>query len=334
MTTADNAFINVLVTGAAGFIGSNLVEALVQRGYAVTCLVRSTSKLQSLNNLPIRLAVGDLRDPATLRKAVQGIHTVYHIAGMIKAASRDDFLRGNQLGTRNLLEALGEVNPGLKHFVHMSSLSAAGPSINGNGLIEENRPNPVSWYGESKLLSEQEVLRFSGIFPVVVLRPSAVYGPRDKETLMVFRMIRKGFLLMPRRYERRFSLIHVRDLTDAFIRAGESEIRSGEIFFVSRPEVYSWEDVGRAIADSLGKPFRRLLFPQWMARAAGLAGDVYSRITSLPTTISSQKVNELLQPAWICDSSKARRIFGFSPVLDLQTGIQQTVRWYCDHGWL
>jgi nucleoside-diphosphate-sugar epimerase len=334
MTQSEHAAKNVLVTGATGFVGGNLVEALLAGGYTVTCLVRNTSKARFLQKQNVRLVEGELNDRASLQIAAREIHAVYHVAGLIKAAKRDQYFRVNQAGTRLLLEVLAETNPGLSRFVHISSLAAAGPSRGDRGLTEKEKTNPVSWYGESKLRSEEEVLRFAGVFPVTILRPSAVYGPQDKETLLLFRMIRRGCLITPGRFIRRFSLIHVRDLVDACIKAGDSDSTSGEVYFISRPEVYTWDDVGRTIAQKLGKRYRQVAFPQWMAQTIGLAGDLWAGVTGLPATLNSQKVRELLQPSWVCDPSKALAGLGFCPVIDLAKGMDETVRWYQSHGWL
>jgi dihydroflavonol-4-reductase len=325
---------NVLVTGATGFIGGNLVEALLRRGHAVTCLVRNSRNSGALQKLPVRLVFGDLNDSSGLFNNGQTFHAVYHVAGAIKAAGRDQYFEANQLGTRRLLKMLSEKNPLLDRFVHISSLAAAGPSISGRALTEEVAPHPTSWYGESKLASELEVLQFAETFPVTILRPSAVYGPGDRETLMIFRMIKRGCLFTPGRFTRRFSLIHVGDLAAAIIQAGEQSSPSGEVFFISRPEIYTWEDVGRAIARALGRRYRQLAFPGWIALAAGLAGDAWSRVSRRPATVNSQKVKELLMPSWLCDSSKARISIGFNPVMDLENGIRQTAEWYQIRRWL
>jgi nucleoside-diphosphate-sugar epimerase len=333
MARDDNSR-SALVTGATGFVGSNLVEALLQKGNLVTCLVRDKSDTRALQKRPVQLIVGDISDPSAIRKAGRAIHAVYHVAGAIKAADREQYFRVNQLGTRLLLETLNEVSPNLGRFVHVSSLAAVGPSVGGRMLTEADKPNPISWYGESKLESENEVLSFAKAFPVTILRPSAVYGPRDRQTLLIFRMIKSGCLFTPGRLERRFSLIHVGDLAAALIRAGEQSTPSGEIFFISRPEAYAWGEVGRAIAQALGKRYRRISLPQWMATAAGIAGDLWARATGRAASINSQKVRELLEPSWLCDPSKARDILGFSPAWDLENGIRQTVHWYQNQGWL
>jgi nucleoside-diphosphate-sugar epimerase len=325
---------NVLVTGATGFVGHNLVDALLRKGYRVTCLVRKTSDTRALQRQHVRLVEGDLPDPQAVRRAARGVFAVCHLAGLIKAASREDYYRVNQGGTRILLEALAEANPGLNRFIHVSSLAAAGPSKDDRGLTEDERPNPISWYGESKLRSEQEVVRFSDAFPATILRPSAVYGPHDSETLLIFRMIKRGYLLTPGRFTRRFSLIHAEDLAAACIKAMESNTPSGEIYFISRPEIHTWGDVGRRIAQKLGKSYRQISFPRWMALTVGLAGDLWAGVTGRPATLNSQKVRELLQPSWICNTSKAREALGFNPAIDLDNGINETVRWYQNQGWL
>ncbi|HTY64213.1 MAG TPA: NAD-dependent epimerase/dehydratase family protein [Acidobacteriota bacterium] len=330
----DSSNRNVLVTGGTGFVGCNLVETLVSRGCHVTCLVRESSDTRLIRKLGARLVVGDMNNPESIREAVRGVRTVYHLAGLIKAAGRDQYLRVNQAGTRLLLDALAETAPDLTRFVHMSSLAAAGPSKGSQGLVEEDKPNPISWYGESKLLSEDEVLRFSNLFPVTILRPSAVYGPYDSETLLAFRMIKRGCLLTPGRLTRRFSLIHVHDLTAACIQAGERSTPSGSIYFISRPEIYTWEDIGRAIARELGKRYRQISFPRWLAEAVGSAGDAWVKLTGRAATLNSQKVKELLEESWICDSSRARAELQFKPEIDLDRGISETVRWYQGQGWL
>jgi dihydroflavonol-4-reductase len=325
---------NVLVTGATGFVGSNLVRALSQKGYSITCLVRKTSNTHVLQKKSVRLVVGDLDDAAAIREAGRSIDTVYHLAGAIKAANRRQYFQTNQIGTRHLLETLAEVNPGLHRFIHVSSLAAAGPSIDGQSRTEEQKPNPISWYGESKLAAEEEVLRFREVFPVTILRPSAVYGPGDRETLLIYRMIQRGCLFTPGRQQRRFSLIHVDDLAAACIRAGEQDTPSGEIFFISRPENYCWEEVGQAIAMALGKHYRKVSLPQGIAVAAGFIGDLWAKTTGWPSSVNSQKVKELLEPCWLCDSSKARTQLGLNPVVDLEAGIRLTARWYQNQGWL
>jgi dihydroflavonol-4-reductase len=325
---------NALVTGATGFIGGNLVDALLDRGYSVTCLVRKSSNTGTLRNFPVRFVEGSLSEPAALRDAVEGTDAVFHLAGLTKAKSREQFFQINHEGTLSLLEALAESGNSRVRFIHASSLAAAGPSDRDRPRTEAAPPSPVSWYGESKLAAEREVLKYTNAFPVTILRPSAVYGPGDRDIYMVFRMIQRGCLIMPAGTHRTFSLVHVHDLVGALIRAAESSLPSGEIYNISRPEVYEWEDVGRAIAEELGKRYRSVSFPQWLALSAGMAGNFYSRVTGKLVALNVQKVREILQPAWTCDTTKAQTLMGFNPTIGLKAGIRSTVRWYRQQGWL
>jgi len=323
-----------LVTGATGFIGGNLVHALLMKGYSVTCLVRKSSNTRQLQELPVRLVTGGLEDSDAIRNAARGAQVIFHLAGLTKALNREQFFHVNRTGTTKLLEILSETVDGPTRFVFASSLAAAGPSTADRPLTEEDAPNPVSWYGESKLAAEEEVRKYSDSFPVTILRPSAVYGPGDKDIYLIFRMIQKGCLFTPGRLTRRFSLIHVRDLADAFIKAGESNISSGEIFFISRPEIYTWEEVGCKIAKALEKKYRRISFPKWLALTAGAAGDIYALVSGKTVACNMQKVRELLQPSWVCETSKARSVLGFDPAIELDAGIRDTIAWYRRQGWL
>lgn len=323
-----------MVTGATGFIGGNLVGALLQKGYSVTCLVRNTSNTRRLKSLPVRLVEGSLENPDAIRKAASGVDVIYHVAGLTKARDKKQFFHSNATATAKLLETLADTEIAPLRFVHASSLAAAGPSSIGIPRTEEQNPEPVSWYGESKLQSEFEVLKYAGAFPVTILRPSAVYGPGDRDIYMIFRMIQKGCLIAPGRLTRQFSLIHVYDAVSAFIRAGEADTRSGEIYFISNPEIQTWDAVGRAIARELGRKFRSFCFPNWLAFAAGAAGNASYFITGKMPALNLQKVRELLQPSWTCDTSKARKLLGFIPVMGLQSGVRETVRWYRANGWL
>jgi dihydroflavonol-4-reductase len=324
----------VLVTGATGFVGINLVHSLLEKGYSVACLVRNTSDTRILQNLPVQLLQGDLNDLSAIRALGASLHTVYHVAGAIKAANRHQFFQINQAGTCNLLETLTKTNPGLNRFIYISSLAAAGPSAANRPRTENEPASPISWYGESKLAAENEVLQFKNAFPTTILRPSAVYGPYDREIFLIFRMIKFGGLVTPGRNVRQFSLIHVSDLVNAMIQTGESADPTGGIYHISRPEIYLWDDVGQAIAKELGKSFRRICLPEWMAKTAGLAGDFWTSITKRTASINSQKVRELLEPSWLCDSSSAHKQLGFNPTMDLESGIRSTIRWYKNQGWL
>lgn len=213
-----------LVTGASGFVGSHLVDALVEEGWRVRCLVRTTSRLRWLPRARVELAHGALNDPPALRAALEEARVIFHLAGLTSATSPARYAAVNVEGTRALVAAMRERAPGAL-LVHCSSLAAAGPSLDGRPLSESDPPRPIGPYGESKLAAERLVAS-SGLDHVIV-RPPAVYGPRDADILAVFRLAARGLALRLGPRGQRLSLVHVRDLAHGLIDAAEHGTNRG-----------------------------------------------------------------------------------------------------------
>ena len=230
---------SAFVTGGTGFVGSHLVQILLQHGYSVTCLVRDRSKLRWLSGLDVRLVQGDCSCPDTLTSAVRGQHIVFHAAGLTKARKTRDFFTVNHIGTRNVLQACALQNPAIEKFIFVSSLAAAGPSPDGQPVKTTDTPRPVSDYGRSKLLAETETLSYRELFPVVILRPSAVYGPRDTDVFELFRMSSRGYVLNLAGGERYINPCYVEDLAQALLLAAEKPTTNGSIYFVAEERPYT-----------------------------------------------------------------------------------------------
>ena len=317
-----------LVTGATGFIGSHLTEALLKKGFAVTCLVRSTSNLKYLEDLNVRTVQGDCSRLESLYEAVEGVDYVFHLAGLTKACSEADFSVANGQGTANILKAVLEKNAGIKRFVHVSSLAAVGPSSNGVPLREDCAALPVSFYGRSKLEGEQLVLKHREDIPVVVIRPPAVYGPRDRDMLVFFRLVKAG--IAPVWGECHYSFIYIEDLIHGILLSALDENAGGEIFFMSDGVIYSSDDIINAIADAVQKRPVKLKIPRFILSVAGLI----SERSGKASIINADKIRELKHLNWVCDMSKAAKRLKFEPQVKIKEGARWTFDWYRIHQWL
>ncbi|HEY3346285.1 MAG TPA: NAD-dependent epimerase/dehydratase family protein [Nitrospirota bacterium] len=324
-----------LVTGGTGFIGSHLVEELLVRGFEVTCLVRDPLNLNWLNGpccgKDIRFVRGDCRDPESLVGRLDGAEYVFHLAGVTKAARSREYYNANAEGADNIAKAAAQA--GVRKFVHVSSQAAAGPSSAGVPRREEDPPMPVSDYGRSKLLGEQNVLGLKDAMDVAVVRPTAVYGPRDRDVYEFFRMVGRGFRTSFAD-ERLISICHVEDLVDGIMRAALKNTRSGDVFFISGDRPYTWDEIGEAISEAVGRKATRVVLPLAALSAVAIASEAVSLITRRPALLNRQKVQEVRQRYWVADTARAKEQLGFSASINFADGARQTARWYRENGWL
>jgi len=324
----------VLVTGGTGLVGSHLVELLLQKGYAVTCLVRDPQRLKWLTGLEVDVAIGDCLQPETLDAAVRNASTVFHVAGLTKARRVRDYYEVNQIGTRNILHACARSNAKLKKFVLVSSLAAAGPGRDGKPVKTTDAPQPVSDYGRSKLLAEQEALAYKDRFPVVILRPSAVYGPRDRDLYELFRWAVRGVTLEITGGQRSLHFCYVGDLARAILLAAEHATRSGSIYFVAEDKPYSWSEFRQALLAAGSVNAFNIKIPYFLAYLIGIASEFGSLFTSRPALTNRQKVREASQRYWIGDLAPIEKELGFKALYPLEQGLKITWGWYRDHNWL
>ncbi|MBZ0157462.1 MAG: SDR family NAD(P)-dependent oxidoreductase [Alphaproteobacteria bacterium] len=317
-----------LVTGATGFIGSHLVDSLVRQGFDVSCLVRTTSSVRYLEDLNVRLLHGDCRDAASLPPAVQGVDYVFHLAGITKTCSMDEFFAVNVKGTENIMRAVAAHNPGVRRLVYLSSLAAVGPSPDGRPLREDSKAVPVSVYGKTKREGEEIVFRYRNELPLTVIRPPAVYGPRDRDMLVFFKMVKSG--IVPYWGKCYYSFIYVEDLVHGIILSSQSEAAVGEAFFLSDRDIHSTDDIVDAISEAMQKRPLRLLVPRAIMPLLGRMSEKM-RGTNI---INSDKIREMKYSHWVCDSSKAAERLGFEPKVKIREGARWTADWYRIHQWL
>lgn len=324
----------VLVTGGSGFIGSHLVQRLLEKGYAVTCLVRDIQKVRWLEGMDVRLIQGDCTQPESLAAAVQGASLVFHCAGLSKAKHACDYYTVNHLGTKNLLEACARYSSGLQKFILVSSQAAAGPSLDGRPLDEGSLPHPVSDYGKSKLRAEGEVFGFKDRFPVTILRPSCVYGPRDTDMYELFRGASRGLTIEMTGGDRYLNLCYVEDLTTALLLTAETRTESGSIYFVAENMGYSWSEFRDVLLSTGGVKARTIKLPYGVAYLFGLASEIGSLISKKPALVNRQKVQEAAQFYWLCDVGKIENDLCFRAEYPLKKGLKQTWIWYRKNNWL
>jgi len=322
---------NALVTGATGFVGSHLVEALRTRGFQVTALARSPVKAKALTEQGISVVPGDLHDVPALERAVAGQDAIYHVAGLVAARDESEFHRGNRDGTRNLLDAVRR-GGGQPRFVLVSSLAAGGPAARGAPLTGREPPQPVTAYGRSKLAAEQAVSASSLRWSVV--RPPIVYGPRDREVLKVFKLARLGVAPVFGDGAQELSAVHASDLAEALVAVGTNPTTIGGTYAACHPEIFSSAEFGRAVGAAMGRSVSTIRIPAPVGRALLTVTERTARLTRRATILTSDKANEFFQPAWTADPGPLTRDTGWRARYDLATGLADTYAWYRRAGWL
>jgi nucleoside-diphosphate-sugar epimerase len=322
-----------LVTGATGFIGSYLVEELLKKGHNVTCLVRKTSSLKWIEGLNVRLSYGDCLERQSLLNTIEDFDYIFHLAGLTKAREEKDYFSVNVIGTENLLHTVAEKNPNIKRFVYLSSLAATGPGLNSTPVNESIEPRPVSAYGRSKLEGEKVVLKYKDKIPVTILRPPAVYGPRDRDMYTLFKMLKKGiFLCWGKCY---YSLIYVDDLVKGIVISSVSKKAEGKMYCMSDGNVYTNDDIVRAISSALGSKPLRLRIPRVvMPMFANICANIGQKLSKKSSIISVDRMRDFKYSYWVCDSSRAKDELGFIPKVGIKEGMKWTADWYRIHQWL
>jgi 2-alkyl-3-oxoalkanoate reductase len=309
----------VAVTGATGFIGRHLLQALIGAGYRVRALTRRGPP----HDLPIPAGTvtwvaGSLSQKHTLISLVQGVDAVVHCAGAIKGLGRETFFAMNGTGTENLVEAATAQSTSPK-FVHLSSLAAREPHL--------------SPYAASKRLGEDKVLASRGKLTAIILRPPAVYGPGDMETLRIFRMAARGFVPAPKIPGARTSLVHVSDVASAVLAAlATKETLDAPVEFDDgHPRGYAWSEIAVAAGSVLGASPRLISVPAPFLYLAGAVGSLGASVSRRPNVLSWSKVPELLHPDWVAGPC---HLPGYNPLWNIEKGFKDAVSWYASRGLL
>ncbi len=323
---------NIAMTGATGFVGSHFAELLLEKGFQPTCLIRKTSNLHWLPADKLRFVTGDLTQAESLREFVQDADWIFHLAGLTKGKNESDYFRANYEGTVQLIRAVKQFNPNLKRFIFVSSQAAAGPSPNGVPLKETDPPHPVSSYGRSKLAAEEFVRKEAGI-PFTIVRPPAVYGPRDRDVYAAFKMVSRGIVPVVGK-DKFLSLVYVKNLVQGLLLAAEKEAALGQTYFFSDGPPLSWKKVTEIIADALDKHPIKIPVPEWLLVVPAEISGLWGKIVNRPMLLNREKIIEIKQHYWTVDISKAEKELGYRPAWSTEEGIRETAHWYREQGWL
>ncbi len=320
-----------LLTGGTGFIGSHLAELLLDKSAEIFALVRDPHNLKWLKGLNIHLLEGDLLSIPSLPS---DIDYVFHVAGLTNSSDVADYYTVNQQGTASLFKSLHDQKILPKKIICLSSLAAVGPSFDGKPVQESDVPHPITPYGKSKLRGEAEALKFKEIYPIVILRAPAVFGPRDKDFLQYFKWIKRGALPAIGSKQRYMSLCYVKDLIRAFYLCSQKELESGEIFNIGDQNHCSYDEFGELAGQAMGKKLKKVKIPIPIGFLVALIADIAGRINKKPSILNLGKFKQVRQRSWIADMKKAKEKLSFQPQYSLQDAIQETLNWYLKHNWL
>ncbi len=327
----------ILITGASGFIGSFLVEEALNRNYETTAGIRKTSSRKYLQDNRIHFLELDFQDKVKLKKQLLQagkFDYIIHNAGLTKTCNTADFEQVNYVNTRNFIEALQENGQVPRKFIFISSLEAYGPGKAGTTIPvkDTDTPKPATLYGKSKLKAEKYIKTLQD-FPWLIMRPTGVYGPREKDYFLVFKSIKQGIETYIGKADQHLTFIFVKDLTRLLIDMLESDVLHRS-YFGSDLKYYTSKQFNNLIKSQLNKKTLVLYLPKFLVRMMAFVNGKLSCLLGKNPTLNPDKYYIISQTNWLCDSHPLVTDFNFNPQYDLEKGVKETLQWYLNEGWL
>jgi len=323
-----------VVTGANGFVGSQLVELLLEKGCYVRCITRKTSNLKWLENKNVEIHDCGLLDKFGLSKALKDAEYVYHVAGVVKSKNPEGYFKSNVDTTQVLLEAAMDIKNTLKRFLVVSSQTATGPSRDGKPVDENTDCKPITTYGRSKLAEEKLATSYMDRLPITICRAPAVYGERDTEILIFFKTFSKGLMTTIGFNQKTISLIHVADLVNGFYLAATDEKAVGQTYFISSEKCYTWEEIGEITSRILNKKPINIKVPHKVVYIIAALSQFLAMFGNKPATLNLEKARDITQTSWTCDTTKAVKELGYHQKISIEEGIKRTCNWYKEMKWI
>ena len=324
----------VVVSGATGFIGSHLIDYLVGHGCTIHALVRETSDQRWLNKSgQVKIHIVDLAQSSSI-PCLEKADYLFHCAGLTKAKTRDDYFCGNVYSCEVLYERCLAIGSNLKAIVHLSSLAAAGPNVQGEAAQEKKSCKPVTYYGESKLAGEKIALKYASLLPIVIIRPPVVYGPREKNFFVYLKALSQGWNIKIGTTKRELSLVYVADIVRAMVQAAVCYPKNEKIYYVTDGEHYFWSDISDSAMKILNVRAKTLFIPEVLLTFLSSISEVLAWFGPKPALFDRQRVIDICQTSWIASPKSFFESHKFQPEYNLAKGLKETIDWCKENNWL
>lgn len=324
----------VFLTGITGFLGHHVAQSLHAQGHEIYGLVRQPQKMESLP-IPFHAISGSLSDCSALPELLSKMDAVIHIAGKIKALNAEEFNETNQLGTRNLLEAVLKASRLPALYVHISTIAVLGQETDGSDFcIAPENCHPLSWYGESKRRGEMEVKALSGKVRSVILRPPVLYGPHDKEMGVLFKAIQRGIAPLYSEGSNKVSICYAQDIADCIVSFLQNPPPQDEIYCLDDGEIHSWRSIAQGIAHAMKKNPFYFPIPAPFFKIAAFFTQTYAQLSGKAQILTLNKIKEMQQKSWVCGHEKLSKTRAWKPRYSFAEGAKITKEFYQKHGWL
>ena len=324
----------ILITGATGFIGSHVLQEVISRGLEPLVLARASSQRATIDRLGVPIRTADIRDPTQCRAAVRDTEVILHLAGLVRARSKKELHEVNGTGVRHLAEAVAEENPSLKRFLLLSSMAAAGPGTPEKPRRAIDPCEPVTDYGRSKLAGEVALKEALGGIPWTIVRPPAVYGPRDRDVFEMFKMASKGLVPIAGFGKKWLSMVYGPDLAAAVLDLALHPEAEEGTFFVAEERPYTWQDLSRHMAAAFDRRARVIPIPHAGVAVVAALSSLWGVMRRKAPLVGLSKMPEVVARGWVCDESPTRQLLpGMTPT-NFPEGARITAKWYREQGWL
>ena len=321
----------IAITGANGFVGSNLVKHFLSADYEVRAIIRANAATAFIPSNAHIVRV-DYQDISSLLSALSGIDIIIHNAGKTKAINAEQMFKANVGITEKIIAASNKISE-LRQIIYLSSQAASRPSVNNIPVKEDEPGAPVTCYGKSKLSAEEAIKQKCKKY-YTIIRPCSVYGCGDKDFLQLFKLVNRGFSFQIGRKDKLLNMLYVSELCRFIELCVNNPSAYYQTFFATDGQVYKQSDILSAIAKALHKHPLKITVPESFAKAVFYGGDLYGHLFHKEVVVNKEKMKEILADAWLADISKARIILGWQPTANLENNIKDTAKCYRALGWL